>query len=252
MKSSKLVAVAVAVLLFGTLFAGTTAAVQSSPQDLSEESEVGTDIETTFEITELFDEFESWTLAAETELGNATWTVRQYDQAGSEISRNEINGQNATQTVNIEDGTATVEVRVTGTTPEISELSYDPPQEFVVASFTQEREGGSNNDIATHEIHYYTQESKEAREAIDGARTAVEGSDSDEAQSSLDSAISSYENGNFENAIDLAERAESEASQSQFRRNAMIGGGALIVVLLVAFGGYRLYKSRQKGPSRLK
>ena len=83
MKSSKLVAAVFAVLLFGTLFAGTTAAVQSSPQTLPEESEVGTEFEATFEITELFDEFESWTLTAETELDNATWTIRQYDQADS-------------------------------------------------------------------------------------------------------------------------------------------------------------------------
>ena len=250
MKSSKLVAAVFAVLLFGTLFAGTTAAVQSSPQTLPEESEVGTEFEATFEITELFDEFESWTLTAETELDNATWTIRQYDQADSEISRNEIDGQNATQAIDIEDGTASVEIRITGTTPEISQLSYDPPQQFVAASFTQEREGGSNNDIATHETHYYTQDSREARQAIDQAQASVDGSG--EAQSSLDSAISAYENGNFENAISLAERAEGEASQSQFRRTAMIAGAAVIVLLIVAFAGYRLYKSRQQGPSRLK
>lgn len=252
MKSSKPLAAVFAVLLFGTLFVGPVLAVQSNPQDLSEESEVGTDIDATFEITELFDEFESWTLAAETELDNATWTIRQYDQAGSEISRNEIDGQNATQTIDIEDGTATVEVRVTGTTPEIEQLSYDPPQRFLVAAYTQEREGGSNNDIATHETHYYTQESKQAREAIDGAKTAVEGSGSDDAQSSLESAVSAYENGNFENAVNLAERAEGEASQSQLIRNALIAGGIVIVLVLLAAGGYRLYKSRQQGPSRLK
>lgn len=252
MKSSKTVAAVFAVLLFGALFAGTTVAVQSNPQTLPEESEVGTDYEATFEITELFDEFESWTLTAETELDNATWTIRQYDQAGSEISRNEIDGQNATQAIDIEDGTASVEIRITGTTPEIGQLSYDPSQQFVAASFTQEREGGSNNDIATHETHYYTQDSREARQTIDQAQEAVDGSNSGNAQSSLDSAVSAYENGNFENAINLAERAEGEASQSQFRRNAMIAGAAVIVLLIVAFGGYRLYKSRQQGPSRLK
>ena len=252
MKSSKLVAVVFAVLLFGTLFAGTTLAVQSDPQDMPEESEVGTDIEATFELTELFDEFESWTLATETELTNATWTIRQYDQADSEISRTEIDGQNATQSIDIDDGTATVEVRITGTTPEINELSYEPPQQFVLAAFTQEREGGSDNEIETHEIHHYTQDSRQARQAIDQAQTTVEGSGSDEAQSSLDSATSAYESGNFENAINLAERAENEASQSQLIRNGLLIGGAVIVVLLLAFGGYRLYKSRQKAPSRLK
>jgi hypothetical protein len=252
MKSNKFVAVSVALLLFGLLFAGPAVAVESEPQDLPEESEVGTTVETTFEITELYDEFESWTLVAETELTNATWTIRQLDQGEGEITRNEFDGQSVSQPVDIEDGTATVEVRVTGTTPQIDEFSYEPPQRFVVASFIQEREGGTNRDIATHESHHYTPDSKQARQAIDSAQTAVEGSGSDEAQSSLDSAISAYESGNFENAIDLAERAEGEASQSQLIRNALIGGGVVIVVLLLAVVGYRVYKSRQQDTSRLR
>jgi hypothetical protein len=253
MKSSKLVAVSVALLLFGSLFAGSAVAVESDPQNLPGESEVGTNVEATFEITDLFGEFREWTLSAETELENATWTIDQYDQAGDQVGdTTEIDGQTATEGVSLDDDTATVEVRVTGTTPEIEEFSYEPPQRFVVASFTQEREGGANRDIATHETHHYTQESRDARQTIDGARTAVEGSGSDEAQSSLDSAISAYESGNFENAIDLAERAEGEASQSQLIRNVLLVGGVVVAVLLVAAVGYRVYKSRQQGPGRLK
>ncbi len=252
MKSNKLFAGVFAVLLFGTLFAGTALAVQSTPQDMPDEAEVGTEMETTFEIDELFDEFETWTLTAETELENATWTIWQYNQGGSEISREETDGSETTQPIDIEDGTATVEVRVTGTTPEIDELSYDPPDRFVVANFTQMREGGTDREIETHETHYYTAESKEAREAIDSARTAVEASGSDDAQSSLDSAISAYESGNFENAIDLAERAEDEADRSELLRTGLMIGGVAIVVALLAGVGYRVYRSRQKGPSRLK
>jgi len=252
MRRSKLVAVLGAVLMFGTLFAGSAAAVQSSPTDLPEESEVGTDFEATFELTELFEEFGEWTLSAETELENSTWTIRQYDQAGSEIQREDIDGQNATQAVDIDDGTARVDVRVTGTTPEVEAWSYDPPDSFVVANFTQEREGGSDRDIDTHRSHHYTTESKDAREAIDRAQESVEGSGSDSARSSLNSAISAYESGNFENAIDLAERAEDEASQSQLIRNALIGVAVVIVLALLIGVGYRVYKSRQKGPGRLR
>lgn len=252
MKSSKLVAGTLAVLLFGTLFAGAALAVQSSAQEMPEESEVGTEFEATFEIDDLFDEFNTWTLAAETELENATWTVRQYDQGGSEISREETDGSEATEAIDIDDGTATVEVRVTGTTPELRNLSYDPPDQFVVANFTQTREGGTDREIATHGTHYFTAESKEARQAIDSARAAVEASGDDDAESSLNSAISAYENGNFENAIGLAERAEDEAEQSQLVRTGLMVGGAVVVVALLAGVGYRVYKSRQKGPSRLK
>ena len=252
MRRSKLVAVLGSVLMFGTLFAGSAAAVQSSPTDLPEESEVGTDFEATVELTELFEEFGEWTLSAETELENSTWTIRQYDQAGSEIQREDIDGQNATQAVDIDDGTARVDVRVTGTTPEVEAWSYDPPDSFVVANFTQEREGGSDRDIDTHRSHHYTTESKDAREAIDRAQESVEGSGSDSARSSLNSAISAYESGNFENAIDLAERAEDEASQSQLIRNALIGVAVVIVLALLIGVGYRVYKSRQKGPGRLR
>ncbi|TKR28073.1 hypothetical protein [Natronomonas salsuginis] len=241
-----------AVLLCSALFAGPAAAVQSEPTDLPEESEVGSDFEATFEVTELFDEFERWTLVSSTELENATWTIRQYNQADDELSREDIDGQNATQSVDIDDGTARIEVRVTGTTPEIENFSYDPPDRFTAAAFTLEREGGTEQPVDSHESHHFTQESDDARNAIDNARDAVEGSGSDEAQSSLDSSISAYESGNFENAINNAERAQGEASQSQLVRNALLGLGAVIVLALLLGGGYWVYKSRQQGPSRLR
>jgi len=251
MKSSKLAAAVVAVLLFGSLFAGSVAAVESTPQELPEESEVGTDFEATFEVTELFDEFESWTLVANTELDNATWTIRQFDQAGSQTDRQDVDGATATEAIDIDDGTATVEVRVTGTTPELGELSYEPPDRFLAANFTLERDGGTERLIAEHESHHYTQESREARQAIDSASAAV-GDSSGDARSSLDTAISAYENGNFENAITNAERAEGEAEQSQTIRTALLGVGVVIVLAVLLGGGYWVYKSRQQGPSRLK
>ncbi len=251
MKSSKLVAAVVALLLAGSLFAGSVAAVESSPQDLPEESEVGDDFEATFEVTDLFDEFERWTLAANTELDNATWTIRQFDQGGNQIDRQETDGSTATESVDIDDGTAAIEVRVTGTTPELGELSYDPPDRFLAANFTLERDGGTERAIAEHESHHYTEGSREARQAIDSASAAV-GDSGGDAQSSLDSAISAYEGGNFENAISLAERAEGEATQSQTIRTTLLGVGAVIVIAILLGGGYWVYKSRQQGPSRLK
>jgi len=250
MRSSGFVAAFVALVVFGTLFVGSAAAVESTAQDLPEESEVGTDFEATFEVTELFDEFEEWTLAAQTELDNSTWTIRQFNQAGDQISRTDTDGGAAFDSIDIDDGARTVEVRVTGTTPEIEGLSYEPPDRFVAANFTLERDGGTERAIGEHESHHYTEESREARLAIDSASETV--GDSGDARSSLDSAISAYESGNFENAITLAERAEGEASQSQFIRNAALGVGAVIVLAVLLGGGYWVYKSRQKGPSRLK
>lgn len=251
MKSSTLSAVFVALLLFGTLFVGSAAAVDSSPQELPEESEVGSSFEATFEVTSLFDEFERWTLVTNTELDNATWTIRRYNQAGDELSREDTDGASATEPIDIDDDTARVEIRVTGTTPEIDNLSYEPPDRFVAANFTLERSGGTERAVGSYESHHYTTESREAREAIDSASESV-GDSSGDAGDSLDSAISAYESGNFENAIDLAERAESDASQSRLIRNALLGVGAVIVLAILGGGGYWVYKSRQQDPSRLK
>lgn len=252
MKSSKLLSLLVAGLLVSSLAVGSAAAVESSPEELPEESEVGTEYEATFELTDLFDEFEQWTLNGETELDNVTWTIRQYDQAGNQIRQTSVDGQSFNEDINIEDGTSRVEVRVTGTTPEIGNLSYDPEERFAVANFTQVREGGTQNEIASHDAHHYTNESKQARNAIDNASTVVEGSGDQEAQQTLQSAISAYEAGNFENAINLAERAEDEATETQTRRNFLLYGAAAVVVLLVLGGAYYLYKSRQQSPSRLR
>lgn len=252
MKSSKLLSLLVAGLLVSSLAVGSAAAVESSPEELPEESEVGTEYEATFELTDLFDEFEQWTLNGETELDNVTWTIRQYDQAGNQIRQTSVDGQSFNEDINIEDGTSRVEVRVTGTTPEIGNLSYDPEERFAVANFTQVREGGTQNAIASHDAHHYTNESKQARNAIDNASTVVEGSGDQEAQQTLQSAISAYEAGNFENAINLAERAEDEATETQTRRNFLLYGAAAVVVLLVLGGAYYLYKSRQQSPSRLR
>jgi hypothetical protein len=251
MKSSTLAAALVALMLFGTLFVGSAAAVESSPQELPEESEVGTDFEATFEVTGLFDEFERWTLVANTELDNATWTIRRYNQAGDELSREDSDGASATEPIDIDDDTARVEIRVTGTTPELGELSYEPPDRFVAANFTLERAGGTERSIGSHESHHYTAESRQAREAIDSASESV-GDSGGDAKESLDSAISAYEGGNFENAVDLAERAEGEASQSRLIRNVLLGVGAVIVLAILVGGGYWVYNSRQQGPSRLK
>jgi hypothetical protein len=250
--TSKLLSAVVVCLLATSLFAGSAAAVESQPRDLPEEAEVGSDVETTFELTELFDEFEAWTLRAETELREVTWTVWYYDQAGNQVDQQSVDGQELATGVDIDDGVSRIEVRVTGTAPEIGNYSYDPPERFVMANLSQTRTGGTERTIDSYEVHHYTQESKEARNAIDAARERVAGSGSDSGQALLESAISSYEGGDFESASRDAERAGKEGSQSKLLRNAAIGVGGVLSLVLVVGGGYRFYRSRQQSPSRLK
>ena len=248
--TSKLASLLVAFALVATLFVAPAAAVDSSARSLPDEAEVGSDIEATFELTRLFDDFEEWTLEGETELDDATWTVKLYDQGGNQMDT--VETDSLSQDIDIDDGVSRVEVRVVGTAPAVDNYSYDPPQQFVAANLTQTAAGGSQSAIASYRVHHYTQESKEARGAIDDARDAVAASNSDSGQALLDSAISSYENENFQNAIDSAGQAEEEASQNRMLRMGAMGLVGAIALVALLGGGYRLYKSRQQSPSRLR
>lgn len=249
--TSRALAPLVAVLLAVSLLAGGAAAVETS-SDAPEESEVGADFQATVQVTDLFSDANEWTLHGETNLTNVTWTVTVYDQADTQIRQETYTDATFEEDIDTDGGTNRVEVEVVGTTPEVENFSYDPQETFTAASFTEVRPGGTEHEIDTYEVHHYTEDSKEARQAIDSARDAVERSGSSEGQQSLESAISAYENGNFENAIRNAERAEDEASDSQFVQTAALIAAGGIVLLLVAGGGYYAYRSRQESPSRLK
>lgn len=249
--TSRALSVVVAGLLAVSLLAGGAAAVETS-SDAPAESEVGADFQATFEVTDLFVDATEWTLHGETNLTNVTWTVTVYDQADNQIRQETYADATFEEDIDTDSGTNRVEVEVVGTTPEIENFTYDPSETFTAAAFTEVRPGGTEHEIDSYEVHHYTEDSKEARQAIDAARDAVERSGSSDGQQSLESAISAYESGNFDNAVSNAERAEEEASQSQFVRNAAMLAGGAIVLLLVAGGGYYAYRSRQEAPSRLK
>lgn len=249
--TSRALSALLAGLLAVSLFAGGAAAVETS-SDAPAESEVGADFQATYEVTDLFSDATEWTLRGETNLTNVTWTVTVYDQADTQLRQETYTDATFEEEIDTDGGTNRVEVEVVGTTPAIENYTYDPPETFTAAAFTEVRPGGTEHEIDSDEVHHYTTESKEARQAIDDARDAVERSGSSEGQQSLESAISAYENGNFENAIRNAERAEEEASESQFVRNAALAAAGVVVLLLVAGGGYYAYRSREDAPSRLK
>lgn len=249
---SKTFALVFACLLVVSLFAVPVVAVDSTPEDLPDETEVGSETEATFELSNLYEEFEAWTLQGETNLTNVTWTVSQYNQAGEQVGQQSYDGQEFTEAVDIDDGTHTIEVRVVGTVPEIEELSYDPPQAYRFAEFSLVRDGGTEGVIETHEVHHYTEESKEAWEAVKAAEETVEAVDDDDAARTLENAISAYEAGDFDNAIDLADQAESAAERSQTIQSAMLYGGIGLVALVAAVGGVYVYRKRKQDPSRLR
>jgi len=235
------------------------AGVSVGDSTVTSDAEVGTQITATVTLTELYQDpsLESWTLEGETELTDVTWTVEYYDQTGARVNQQSFDGQSFSGAgIAAEDGTSEVQVRITGTVPEVEEYSYDPAQSFTVLDLTQAREGGSSNDIDSWSATHYTEESREARTAIDDAAAAAEGVDSEEADRLLENAIEAY-NGNgdeFGLAVDLANQAQEEAEQTQqsnrLTRLALYGVGGLVAIGLLV-GGFLYWRSQQSGPDKL-
>lgn len=242
------------ILLVGLLLvAGVAGAVSVSENDAPENAEVGTTVEATIVLTELFQNpaLQQWTLEGETQLENTTWTVTQINQAGAQIGQNSYDGTTFSDDVDIQSNVAEIRVRVTGTVPTIENHSYDPAHAFLFAELHQARQGGTSEVIMTHPTHHYTTDSREAEEAIRSAQGAISAAGGNqEAERTLQNAISAYDNGNFGNAVDLANRAEEEATSAQAtseRNQMLIYAGIGIIVLLIVIGGIYYWRSQQTG-----
>ena len=244
-------AVLLAVLLASVL-AGPVAAVDSSPQTAPDASEVDSEFDATYELTNLFEDFERWTLVGETELERVTWTVRQYDQAGNQVAQDSYNGQSFSRRVDIETGVSRIEVRVTGTTPTFGSPTYDPPQRFTAATFRLDREGGTQQAIDTYETHHYTQASNSTRQDVEQAERAVDQFGDEGSRETLDRAVSAFEAGNYDNADRLADEATTEAQRNRRTRTTLLYGGAAVAGIALLGGGYYVYRSRRQSPDRLR
>ncbi|WP_255148685.1 hypothetical protein [Halorarius halobius] len=231
------------------------AAVSTSADGVPSESQVGSEVSGTYEFTDLYSDYETWTLHGETNLTGVTWTVRKLDQAGNQISQNSYDGQSFNSSVDISENTAKVVVRVRGTTPEIANFTYDPAQQYTFARFQLLRTGGSNQQITDTSVDYYTNSSKMARQEIRAAADVVEASGSSQAETTLGNAISAYNGQNFELAVELANEAESQAQQAQQSQNTMqllLYAGIGLVVLLLVVGGVYYYRSQQDDYDKLR
>jgi hypothetical protein len=245
----------VLVVLFA--LAAPAAAVSVEDANVPDEAAVGSQVEATVTLTELYQNptLEQWRLRGETELTDVTWSISYIDQTGATVDREEFDGQNVTSSpVSADDGTAEVRVRVTGTVPEVDSYTYDPAQQFVLLSLTQARPGGNANAIETWESHHFTSDSDEARNAIDDAAGAIEaareqGANPGEAENTFDQAVNAYESENFGLAAELANEAQSQAESAQQSRETLMlalyaVGGLVVVGVLV--GGFLYWRSQQE------
>jgi len=248
----------VVLLALSLAAAGTAAGLSVTEQSAPSEAEAGQQVESTVVIEDPFvDTTNTWTLEGNTELvgDTATWTVTINDQ-GEQINETVYEGQNFSQVLDSANGGDEVVIEVNGDAPSPEgSYSYDPPQSFTIYDLNRVT-GNSQTDIpnATQTVHHYTNESRTAREAIDGAAEAVEESDSSSARSTLNNSISSFNNGNFGNAEDIAQEAQSDAEnaeQSQQTQQTLLYGAVAVVILLLVGGSIYYWRSQQDDYGKL-
>jgi hypothetical protein len=254
-RSSKVVLATLVVLLAATVPA---AAVSVSGEDVPAEAQVGTQVSASVTLDELYrnPQSEQWQLSATTELTDVSWTIVFYDQTGSQVDIAEPTGQSFSgQTVAAADDTAEVEVRVTGTVPAVESYTYESPERFLLMELTRGQEGGASNTVERWRTHHYTERSASARDAIDAAGAAIEaaeaaGANPSDARANYQDAVAAYDDGSFDVATNLANRAADQAEnarQSRQRRQTIIYAVAGLLALGVAVGGVFWWRSQQ-GP----
>jgi hypothetical protein len=265
------------VLALAAVAPAAAVSVDEADTDVPGEAEAGTQVSATIVLNELYREpkWDPWTLQAETDLTNVTWTVTYIDQTGNEFDTGshdgrQLNGGNGVE-IRTADDVDQVRIELVGEVPAPGTYTYPEEETFVVASLTQTRgEEGSFNEIRTWEAHHYTTAdeqgnpgSKEARQAIDDAGQAIDeakadGADVTQANQSLGNAVEFYESGDFSNAVKNARTAKQEANEAkqnvkssrQTTQLLMYAGIAVLVVALLG-GGYWYYQQQQDDYDKL-
>lgn len=244
-RCSRLVALLAVSLALVAALAPAAAAVSVSADGVPESAEVDSKVTASFTLTELYTEYDQWTLQGETNLTQVTWTVTTYDQTGAKLGQETYNQPTFNHSIAASNDVNRVEVEVEGTVPAVETWSYDPAQQVLVASLAQTQQGGTSTTLDSYSTRPFTADSQSARTAIDDAGDTIDdadeaGADTSEAEELLASAVSAYDSGNFDNAERLAgqatEKAEASASSKQQTSMLLIGAGVLAAVALVGAG----------------
>lgn len=251
--------VALAVLLVAVAAAAPVAAVSVSAENGPDAVEVGVTQDVTYEVSDLYTNYDQWSLEGETDLENVTWTVTTYDVGDTQLEQTQYNSQSFSHDVAKDSDVARVTVRLQGTTPEWNEWSYEPAQNLTVAQFSESQQDGASSTLDTDTARPHTEDSQNARSAIESADNAVAnaesaGASTGEAESLIENAISAYENGNFDNADSLASQAENEATsaqQSTEQTNMLLWGGAGVLALLIVLGIVYWYMQQRETYDKL-
>ncbi|WP_123537702.1 hypothetical protein [Halosimplex salinum] len=244
----------VVLLALSLSVAGTAGAISVVSGDAPEDARVGETVTTTVTIEDPFvDMPDQWTLQGSTELESVSWTIV-VRQQGEQVEQENYGDQSFEQALNASNGGDTVEIELTGDVPEVSNYTYEPRETFTLYDFDT-TQGSSTSDLNESQVHHYTNDSRDARLAIDDASAAInETGGNSEAESQRDRAISAYENSNFDNAQSLASDAQDQAEQAQEsaqRTQTILMGVGALIVLLVVVGGIYYWRSNKDEPTKL-
>lgn len=245
-------AVLVALLATAVVVVGTAGAVTVTG-GAPEATEVGEEVSMEVTVEDPFEnQADVWTLQGSTELVGASWSVEAVDVGGDVVERQDTSGESFSVELDSDDGINEVTIELQGDVPEIGEFNYrDQETEEYVAMDLLVAESGASLSGMPLSAHRYTEESLEARQAIDEARDAVGESGSDSEESQLDTAITLYNSEEFQAAIDEADSVRESAESAEQTRSVLFVGAGVVVVLVVLGGGFYLYRQRQQDTSKL-
>ncbi len=261
-RCSKLFALLLVVTLALSAVAPATA-ISTKGKDVPNDAAVGDSVTATMTLTDLYSDYEQWTLQGKTELTDVTWTVTTYDQAGNQKAKKSYDGQTFNHSLSLDSDASKAVVKVSGTVPEVENFTYEPQQAFTFAKLSQSRTGGNSEEIQTWTANYHTEDSKNARDAIAAAQGAIDdassGASTKDAKSTVQNAISAYEAQNFDNAVDLATKAKKSANSASDKakhseqQNKLLMYGGIAVLAIVFLGGAGFwYRSQQQTNYRLR
>lgn len=246
---------ALVALVIAMAAVGTAAAVTASDTSAPDEAQVGEEVTAEVTLTELYADDSDWTLRGTTQLQNVTsWQVSQTYPNGTTVTET-FEGQTQFELeVTSSENFESITVSITGDAPPVDEFQYDPPQQFDAATLTK-AVGQGESTIETVQVHHYTNESRQAWNAIRDAEEAVENSDSNDARNRLQQAKDAYNSGNFGNAESIANDAKNtaeEAKQSQDTMTLILYGVGALVVLALIGGGVYYYRNQQDSYDKLR
>lgn len=238
------VLLAISLVAVGTAAAVSVSGTAPEPAQTGETVSMNATLQTPFEGAP-----DEYTLVGETDLQNANWEVEVRNQ-GRLVERQDTAGQSFTQPLNLSSGATTVQIDVTGTAPELNTFNYTNMSAENYTAMALSQQSGNAVDQQWR-AHRYTNDSRDAREAIDSAQAAVEEAGGEAGREDLDRAISAYDSADFDNAVSLAEEAESTAEQSQGGLPLVLIGGVAVVAVLAIGGGVYYWRSQQGSDYKL-